>query len=503
MQVVWFKRDLRIHDHDALKMAASQGRVLPIYVLEPELWAQPDMSARHYAFLCDCLHDLDVDLKRIGLRLIIRIGSATEVFENLRQKYSIDALWSHQETWNAWTYKRDLMVQSWCQSHGIAWHEPPQNGVVRRLKNRDGWAASWATYMSRPLTMAPQLNAPLGDIASDTLPSAADLGLAKDGGTMIQAGGRKRATKVLDSFLNLRGETYTRDMSSPLTGTDSCSRLSPHLAFGTLSIREVTHAAEARARTLADLPPMMRGKWPSAMKSFSARLRWHCHFIQKLEDAPDIEFKNLHPAYDGLRPIDATSDRLDAWREGMTGYPMIDACMRSLRATGWLNFRMRAMVMSFASYHLWLDWRATSQHLARMFTDYEPGIHYPQVQMQSGTTGINSIRIYNPIKQSIEQDPDGIFIRRWIPELRDMDPLFLHTPWKMPSALNTYPTPIVDEAIARRSAADLMFGLRKNNPDHKATAQSIVKKHASRKQTRSKRIAKTTPKDPAQQEFPF
>ena len=120
-----------------------------------------------------------------------------------------------------------------------------------------------------------------------------------------------------------------------------------------------------------------------------------------------------------------------AWKEGLTGYPFIDACMRSLNHNGWITFRMRAMLVSFASYDLWLDWRKTGHHLAQSFTDYEPGIHYSQLQMQSGVTGINTFRIYNPVKQSIEHDNNGTFIKKWVPELKNLHSSFIHEPWKM------------------------------------------------------------------------
>ena len=146
-----------------------------------------------------------------------------------------------------------------------------------------------------------------------------------------------------------------------------------------------------------------------------------------MEDLRSIEWKNIHPIYDKLERETAYSENFERWKRGETGFPFVDACMRSLISTGWINFRMRAMLVSFASYNLWIDWRQTSLYLARLFSDYEPGIHYSQVQMQSGTTGINTIRIYNPIKQGLEHDPQGKFIKKWVPELRHMTRANVHT----------------------------------------------------------------------------
>lgn len=480
MNIVWFKRDLRIKDHDALALAAERGSVLPLYILEPNLWQQPDMSHRHYLFLQDCLSELNQNLEKLGQRLIIKVGNAADVLEALHESHSIDGLWSHQETWNGWTYARDKAVKRWCKSHHILWHEPSQNGVVRRLGDRDGWASRWYHQMKKPLVDKP-LKLQAIEEATDVLPSYRELRLAKDRAHHLQKGGRSEGLKLLHSFLYERGEGYTKDMSSPVTAFESCSRLSAHLAFGTLSVREVFQACEKRNQKIKQMPHGQEGKWPSAMRSFSGRLRWHCHFIQKLEDEPRIEFENMHPAYNGLRESDFNEAYFEAWKSGMTGYPMVDACMRALRATGWLNFRMRAMVMSFASYHLWLHWRKPALHLANLFNDYEPGIHYSQVQMQSGTTGINTIRIYNPIKQGFDHDPDGVFIRHWIPELQEMDQAFIHTPWQAASQMNGYPMPIVDEKTARKSAADKLYGLRRNNSSHKEQAKKIVSKHGSRK----------------------
>jgi len=227
-----------------------------------------------------------------------------------------------------------------------------------------------------------------------------------------------------------------------------------------------------------------RDGWTGSLSSFQARLHWRDHFTQKLEDQPAIEFRNFHPAYDGLRPTEPDAVRLAAWCKGETGLPFVDACMRSLNATGWMNFRMRAMLMAVASYHLWLDWRAPGEHLARLFTDYEPGIHWPQVQMQSGTTGINTVRIYNPVKQGHDQDPDGAFVRRWVPELRDVPDAFIHEPWQWEQAGSVldrvYPAPIVDHLAAAKSARQQVWSVR-GQADFRSAAQAIQDRHGSRK----------------------
>lgn len=200
---------------------------------------------------------------------------------------------------------------------------------------------------------------------------------------------------------------------------------------------------------------------------FAGRLHWHCHFIQKLESEPEIEHRDLHPAYTGLRGFDER--RHEAWARGYTGLPFVDACMRSLAATGWINFRMRAMLVSVSSYHLWNDWREPGLHLARLFTDYEPGIHWSQTQMQSGTTGINTARIYNPVKQGLDHDPAGTFVRRWVPELAQVPTPFIHAPWKL-SPLErrdlalAYPDPVVEPVTAAREARARIWGVRGTRP---------------------------------------
>lgn len=479
VNIIWLKKDLRLEDNESLIAAAQDGLpVIIIYCFEKSLWKEEDASYRHFLFIKQSLDDLQQSCNRYNFHLNIFVEEVLDVFAQLSLIYDIKNIFSNQETGNYASFRRDKNVKNWCKLKNIAWIESIQNGVIRALEDRDGWSVKWYRKMSAKIFNVPNSLFTL-KISNDSSPNPDILGLKYDGILSGQVGGRESGLRMLRQFLYQRGEDYSKKMSSPVTAFESCSRISPYLTYGCLSIKEVFQSALVRQEEINMLPKEQKGKWPSALRSFLGRLRWHCHFIQKLEDEPEIEFQNLHRAYDQIdRGFNEKYYR--AWAEGQTGFPMIDSCMRALIESGWINFRMRAMLVSFASNHLWLDWKVTSKHLARLFVDYEPGIHYSQIQMQSGTTGINAIRIYSPTKQAIDQDPKGVFIRKYIPELKDISNKNIATPSKEPLLMNGYPFPIIDEVEQRKLAAQKLYSLRKN-PEYKISSKKILKKHGSRK----------------------
>mmetsp|Transcript_127112 Transcript_127112/g.245038 ORF Transcript_127112/g.245038 Transcript_127112/m.245038 type:complete len:859 (-) Transcript_127112:10-2586(-) len=363
--------------------------------------------------------------------------------------------------------------------------------------------------------------------------------LGASGRLRIEAprGGERLAQEVLHSFLNHRGKDYAKGLSSPGTAWTACSRLSAYLAWGHISLRSVIQATAKRQSELrsrgrskaakvdpmldcegstitqdeatvddellcdADEPaiksqlpldsereqpqPPADASWLRSLQHFQSRLRWRTHFMQKLADDPEFDVNNMCRGYDGMRnedPSHLTADeqtRLQAWLGGCTGYPLVDACMRALHKSGWINFRMRCMLVSFAAYDLWLSWKCFGPSLAQLFIDYEPGIHYPQIQMQSGTTGINSNRIYDPNKQVLDHDQHGHFIRRYVPELSEVPDGFLSKPWKI--HLAAYPRPVVDHTRAVQQARSNLLVYNRTVKGKGGEGKAIFEKHGSRR----------------------
>ncbi len=471
--LMFFRFDLRTKDNEALFKASLHEKCLPIFILDHDYIKLETTSNFHINFLKQSLFELSHQLKEFNAKLNYFEGDTLEILSYLIKKYKIRFVYSNKIFKDNFFLKLDFKVLNLFHSMQVKWTQTNQFGIQINHRKRETWSKDWKEFSTSRLADNPMKTV---YINTENILTC----LNHKNHMRTQIGGQSQAEYLLESFLNSRHNGYSRKMSSPLSAENSCSRLSPHLSFGTISIKYILNQINESRRRFSLLDSV-------SINSFKKRLAWHCHFIQKLYDDPKIEYENLHPSYNGIRDSSFNENYFKSWKEGLTGFPFLDACMRFLNEKGWLNFRMRAMITSFASYQLWLDWKVTSKFLAKKFLDYEPGIHYSQIQMQSGTTGINTLRIYNVIKQSRDQDPEGIFIKKWIPELRNLPDYLIHEPWTInyleEKDLNfkvsrDYVLPIIDNKSQTKLARDRIWDIKKTS-EAKKISNEIVKKHAS------------------------
>jgi len=498
--IYWLKRDFRLADNPALTQALSDSEmVTPIYMVEPSFLEAPETSVFHVHAVTNALHDLRKKLQKQKVDVAVIEGEVIPTLDLLFQKKKFQKIYAHEEIGVERTYARDRAVHKWCKKNKVEFIELRQTAVFRRLKDRNKRHLGWKKFTLGELLPVPN------NLEKCQIPKEwkklffpkrkklklEDLGfeLTKEQKKYVQPVSETDANKTLHSFLIDRGLDYRGGISSPLSAFVAGSRMSVHFAWGTMTGRMVYQKTQARMEELLELKEAGdpdAGKWRMSLRSFMSRLHWRDHFIQRLETEPQMEFQALNPAYENLE-YDNRPDFLEAWENGMTGYPMVDACIRCLRATGFVNFRMRAMLTSFACHGLHLSWKLIDHPMAKLYTDYEPGIHISQLQMQAGVVGINTLRIYSPTKQIIDQDPETVFIKKWIPELRNFSPKEIIAHEENP--LEGYPAPIIERKEANTEMRRRVYAVRKIE-GYRDIAQKVYEKHGSRKGKPKKKNAK-------------
>lgn len=471
INIFWFKRDLRLLDNGPLNNAVSQKeKLLLIYCFEPSLKKNRHYSTKHWNFIKESINDLNIFLKNIDTHIHTYNKEITDVLKEIQEKFIVKKIFSHNETGLNVTFERDILLKEFCQNNSIQWEEEINNGVFRGLKNRKNWIKKWRDHMKSPVVL-------FKGEKNDFINIKKKQNFKVKDSKILQKGGVSSGIKYLDSFLDSRHTKYQNNISKPEASRTSCSRLSPYMSWGNISTRYAWQRAKEQ---------IQNGKSKFQLNGFTSRLRWQAHFIQKFEMECQMEFRSVNKGYQNLvKPINKKF--ISAWEKGKTGYPLVDASMRCVVETGYLNFRMRALLVSFLTHHLWQPWQSGVIHLARNFLDFEPGIHYSQFQMQAGETGINMIRIYNPTKNAKEHDKEGVFIKKWIPKLKKIPTPLLFEPWKM-SLIDQetyeckigkdYPNPIVEISETYKYAASKLWSI-KSDPKVKEESSRILQKHTN------------------------
>lgn len=471
ISLVWLKRDLRLSDHEPIFRAIEAG--LPIFIFysfEPDITINADWSQFHENFIYDSLLDMELKLREFKKRIYVFEESIEDLVVKLKQKFEIVNVYSHQEVGNAISYERDLRLKDFFDYRNIKWTECELNGVIRGLKNRKSWNSKFIAKLKvreydfdlRDLNTVNISNFEMAQLMLDfkNLSNKKMKPFEKIDFSQVLKGGETIAESLLQSFFTDRFKNYSKYISKPSFAAESCSRLAPYLSWGNLSLKQVFNSYQYKYNASGNSYEKRN------LSAFKSRLFWRSHFIQKFEAECEMEFKNKNPAFNCIR-TEVNHELIESFENGMTGFPLIDASMRCLRNTGYINFRMRAMLASFFTHILWQDWRCIADHLASVFLDYEPGIHYPQLQMQAGTTGVNTIRIYNPFLQSERHDPEAKFVKRWVPELQDTPVELVHKirkPGEQSLFFNNYLDTIVDYESSYRKAKKVLWSLKNKLP---------------------------------------
>jgi deoxyribodipyrimidine photo-lyase len=456
----WARRDLRLRDNQALQAALARAdRVVPTFVLDPELLDAPDAGAKRVAFLLGGLRALDRDLRARGSRLIVRRGQPDLELDVLLEECQATAVYAEADVW-PYARSRDALVAEFLPLHlvgGLTLHPPEAvlkaNGTPYTVFTP--YSKKWRALPvpgGDTVLPAPDHLAPPPRLSSEPIPE--EPWLPSD---VPFPPGEAEAQRRLLAFVHGDEAPITRyGEGRDRLDVDSTSQLSPYLRFGMLSAREAILAAHS-AREAA---PLQQAR--DSADTWLNELIWREFFMSILHHFPGVLESSHREDYRGIQWANEEG-ALAAWREGRTGYPVVDAAMRQLSQTGWMHNRARMIVASFLTKDLLVDWRLGEAHFMDHLVDADPASNNGGWQWVAGTgTAVAPyFRVFNPVLQAKKHDPQGEYVRRWVAELRDVPTRWIHEPWKMPVGVQReigcvigrdYLEPIVDHQWARQRA---------------------------------------------------
>ena len=454
--ILWFRQDLRLSDNPALKAAIERGApVLPLYILDDETpgpW-RPGGASRWW--LHHSLSALSDWLRALGAPLVLRRGPADRVLEELIQEIGATAVYWNR-CYEPSAVRRDRAIKASLEKKGLVvksfnasllaepWEVKTKAGEPYRVFTPFWRAASGRLNLTRPLSAPASLPAVETGLRSDDLESWALLPCAPDWAaefedlwTPGEEGAQLRLTEFLDEGLAHYASGRDRPAES------NTSRLSPHLHWGEISPRQVWSAldhAEADGRNV---------------ETYRSELGWREFSYHLLFQAPELPDRNLRAEFDAF-PWAEDETVLQAWQQGRTGYPIVDAGMRELWESGWMHNRVRMIAASFLVKHLLQPWQAGARWFWDTLVDADLASNSASWQWVAGcgADAAPYFRIFNPVLQGEKFDPEGTYVRKWLPELQDLPNSHIHKPWELAEPPQSYPQPIIDLSAGRRRALE-------------------------------------------------
>ncbi|HEX8182684.1 MAG TPA: deoxyribodipyrimidine photo-lyase [Candidatus Saccharimonadales bacterium] len=456
--IVWFRNDLRLHDHPALSTAAQDGEVIPVFVFDPKLLHGPRASSNRNRFLLESLQDLQNGLRTRGADLVVLHGNAVEELSKLAKLTGTEHVYCTAD-YTPFALKRDKAVKAALHAQSIELRLFPGRLIVSKMEGLQTKAGTphkvftpfykqWLTISRRRLAELPNsLHMPSG-IGSTALAELSDIAKPTELSPDALPGGEAAALRRLNSFLQNGVQDYV-DKNNDL-GAEGTSRMSPYLHFGCISPLYIESI----------LPQDNPGP-----RAWHRQLAWREFYNFILFHFPDNARLEFQERFRNLEWTDSTA-LLDAWKAGQTGYPIVDAAMRQLRQEGWMHNRSRLIVGSFLTKDLGLDWRLGEAHFLQMLMDGDEANNNGNWQWIT-SVGVDPApvfrRLYNPVTQQLRHDPEGTYVRRYLPELADVPTKYIAEPWTMPDDIQQsagciigqhYPAPIVDHSEARKIALE-------------------------------------------------